>query len=613
MKTGKKPSHNASRVALTSAVAGATLLGCAAPAMAEPAQTNPDPPRTQGVDRHKTQRVIDAEARVDRAEIAVAQAQTSLDTARTNKSSADAALTQATQDQASKQTAYEEAQSTPAVTSAKNNVANAVAARKNAQKNLDQARQKVTRLEGQEGADNPTIVRLTRERDQARAALTTAEATTAQKQAAATEADQLKTQGTAGYFKHKGATGAFKILTDAGSSGKTFQSIHLGQSGDATSMDKMLETLRWLNEANQLRQSEGKPELKVSDSLMAMAQADADWTRDDRVHGHANVFPIGENVAYSTNPASYDPFNSWYTQEKQNKANGTGQTGHYDNIVNAAYTITGFAVTYTSTNVVTMSQTFLFSEPTFSGPLTRATSPDPLWTGNQNATVSDYFQDVNNYLAYLNNAQSDLATAQAAEAAARTNLTTKQNDLNTALASITPSPALTAARAALAQAQTDLTTAQTTLSNAQAALAAAQAAVASDPAVVAALNALNAANTRLAGARQASAQANTDLTNAQATLNNAVTERTNAYQNLAQAIAASNSLLPGTTIPGRPGTSGSAGNGTGQKQEGKAQEKNQGEDPLASTGSDSLAAIVASVTLCAAAMGTFGIRRRLRS
>lgn len=609
MKTGKKPSHNASRVALTSAVAGATLLGCAAPAMAEPAQTNPDPPRTQGVDRHKTQRVIDAEARVDRAEIAVAQAQTSLDTARTNKSSADAALTQATQDQASKQTAYEEAQSTPAVTSAKNNVANAVAARKNAQKNLDQARQKVTRLEGQEGANNPTIVRLTRERDQARAALTTAEATTAQKQAAATEADQLKTQGTAGYFKHKGATGAFKILTDAGSSGKTFQSIHLGQSGDATSMDKMLETLRWLNKANQLRQSEGKPELKVSDSLMAMAQADADWTRDDRLHGHAAVFPIGENVAYSANPATYDPFNSWYTEEKRNKANGTGQTGHYDNIVNAAYTITGFAVTCTSTNVVTMSQTFLFSEP-----LTRVTSSNPLWAGNQNATVSDYFQDVNNYLAYLNNAQSDLTTAQAAEAAARTNLTTRQNDLNTALASITPSPSLTAARTALAQAQTDLATAQTTLNNAQAALAAAQAAVASDPGVVAALNALNAANTRLASARQTSAQTNIALANAQAALNNAVTERTNAYQNLAQAIAASNSLVPGTTIPGRPGTSGSAaGSGAGQKQEGKAPEKNRGDDPLASTGSDSMAAIAACVALCAAAMGTFGIRRRLRS
>lgn len=48
MKTGKKPSHKASRVALTSAVAGATLLGCAAPAMAEPAQPNPDPPQTQG-------------------------------------------------------------------------------------------------------------------------------------------------------------------------------------------------------------------------------------------------------------------------------------------------------------------------------------------------------------------------------------------------------------------------------------------------------------------------------------------------------------------------------------------------------------------------------------
>lgn len=607
MKTGKKPSHKASRVALTSAVAGATLLGCAAPAMAEPAQPNPDPPQTQGANKHKTQQVIDAEARVNRAEIAVAQAQTSLDTARTNKSSADAALTQATQDQASKQSAYEEVQGTPAVISAKNNVASATAAHKNAQKKLDQAQQKVTQLEAQEGTSNPTIVRLTRERDQARAALTTAEATTAQKQAAATEADQLKTQGTAGYFKHKGATGAFKILTDAGSSGKTFQSIHLGQSGDATSMDKMLETLRWLNEANQLRQSEGKPELKVSDSLMAMAQANADWSRDNN-NQHAAFFPIGENVAWSTRPTNYDPFNSWYTEEKQNKVNGTGETGHYENIVNAAYTITGFAVTYTSTNVVTMSQTFLFSEP-----LTRSTRSNPLWTGNQNATVSDYFQDVNNYLSYLNNAQSDLTTAQAAEAAARTNLTTKQNDLNTALANITPSPALTAARAALAQAQTDLTTAQTTLSNAQAALAAAQAAVASDPAVVAALNALNAANTRLAGARQASAQANTDLTNAQATLNNAVTEQTNAYQNLAQAIAASNSLVPGTTIPGRPGTSGSAGNGAGQKQEGKAPEKNQGDDPLASTGSDSLAAIVASVALCAAAMGTFGIRRRLRS
>ena len=43
--------------------------------------------------------------------------------------------------------------------------------------------------------------------------------------------------------------------------------------GDATTLDNMIEALKFIQEANQLRAKEGLQPLKVSDTLMAQAMA----------------------------------------------------------------------------------------------------------------------------------------------------------------------------------------------------------------------------------------------------------------------------------------------------------------------------------------------------
>ena len=57
----------------------------------------------------------------------------------------------------------------------------------------------------------------------------------------------------------------------------------------------MKASLKYIRECNELRAKEGLEPLKVSDLLMAQAQADVDWS-DDHID-HAKQFAIGENLA----------------------------------------------------------------------------------------------------------------------------------------------------------------------------------------------------------------------------------------------------------------------------------------------------------------------------
>lgn len=601
MKTGGKPSERITRLALTSAVAGATLLGCATPALADtPSPEQADAGQNMTKSGQNSQELAKAQERVRLADAAVKKAQKTLDDALATQSKADAAKTKAEQTKADKQAAYDAALNTPAVAQAKAQVQAAKTSQAAAKTALDQAQREVDRLEAQEGASNPTIVALTRDRDQARTALANAQATTAQKQADATRANQLRTQGTAGYFKYKGATGAYKILTDPNYSPTVFSSIHLNGAEDATNLDNMIASKQYLEKCNQLRVSEGLPVLQVSDTMMAMAQADTDWSSANLAH--ANVFNVDENLAWGPSGA-FDPFYAWYTQEKQNKvSHNGGETGHYENIVRPTSRNTGFALTQyhptPNANYLFYGQTFTEAHATRS--FTRAATEGQLWAGNQNMTVADFFQSIDDYRSFLNNAQTALTTAQAAETAARNDLNTKQTALDTALAGLSPSAALVAARAARDQARTALANAGTALTNAQSALASAQAAAASDPAVLAAHQALETASAALTTATQAATRAATDVVTARTTLTNAQSEQTAAKQDLAKVIA-NGGLNP------NPGSQESKKKPQGPVAQGDP------DNSLAATGSDSLVAATAAAALCAVAMGAFGIRRRLQA
>ena len=183
-----------------------------------------------------------------------------------------------------------------------------------------------------------------------------------------TAADAAKLQiakGSLGFFESRGSEDAVKVLTDPNTT-KYLSSIELGKEGDATSLENMKASLKYIRECNDLRAKEGLPPLKVSDVLMAQAQADVDWSDNDDSEGHAKQFNVGENLAWGYN----DPFDGWYTDEKasydKQKAEGVEHpqgTGHYTNIVNPNYDVTGFAISRTNTeymgpDTVTHGQTF---------------------------------------------------------------------------------------------------------------------------------------------------------------------------------------------------------------------------------------------------------------
>ena len=67
-----------------------------------------------------------------------------------------------------------------------------------------------------------------------------------------------------------GASQAVKVLTDPTVT-EYLDAIHNGAKGDATTLDNMIEALKFIQEANQLRAKEGLQPLKVSDTLMAQA------------------------------------------------------------------------------------------------------------------------------------------------------------------------------------------------------------------------------------------------------------------------------------------------------------------------------------------------------
>ncbi|BDR52938.1 hypothetical protein KIM372_08450 [Bombiscardovia nodaiensis] len=267
-------------------------------------------------------------------------------------------------------------------------------------------------------------------------ALESAKTTLKHKQEAAAQAAEYQKEGTAGYFKYVGATGAYSVLTDPTVNGKLATSIKLGAAQDATSMDNMVATLQYINKSNDLRKQEGKPELQVSDTLMAMAQADVDWATSNVAH--PLVFNIAENLAWG----NVDPFAGWYTEEKADKDNGGTAHGHYDNIVNGSYTITGFAMSQYPNNEYgdTYGQTFDFgadastastasfkrsskrSHRTFNAaymmPRTRTYAADAtstgLYAGSRTMSATDYFANVQAYQAFLASPQAEVDTAQKA-------------------------------------------------------------------------------------------------------------------------------------------------------------------------------------------------------
>lgn len=164
----------------------------------------------------------------------------------------------------------------------------------------------------------------------------------------ATELNCLTT-GSKGYFESLGCSddvlGVFKV--DDSYQGEVAGYTHMGQAGDATSLENMKASIPYLRECNEIRKKDGLPELSVSMYMMAIAQVNANYAQ---VEGnHSSAYGTCENLAWGYGEAGTgaSPFRGWYDYEKKQYEAGNhkfSEVGHYLNIVNQDNTITGFAL-----------------------------------------------------------------------------------------------------------------------------------------------------------------------------------------------------------------------------------------------------------------------------
>ena len=242
------------------------------------------------------------------------------------------------------------------------------------------------------------------------------------------------------FFKSVGADDAADLILNCKYAGLT----KVGEEVDATSLTNMKQAIMWLKACNEYRKSVGLSELKVTYNMMATAIADANYS-DTKV-AHAQQFNVGENVAWNYGS---DPFIQWVDQEKAvfdraaatlgatgltGKAafdfyrqhgdevdryvaahgGGVHTVGHYMNVIDPDYTVTGMGVCTRGTmnRWLTQAQTFSMS----GGWYTNAANP---------MTVAEYEAALNAWCDSLANpgqgvdaARQELSAAQGAAAQA---------------------------------------------------------------------------------------------------------------------------------------------------------------------------------------------------
>lgn len=185
-------------------------------------------------------------------------------------------------------------------------------------------------------------------------------------------------EGAYGFYYSRGSKDAMAVLDwGEGTEGST----HKGGANDTTRLDLMLKSLDLLDECNNLRAQHGLAPLYVTDYMMAVAQVQLNWS--DTNGKHSKFYNVGENLAWGYN----DPFEGWYTAEKQQYDAGnrtSSKVGHYLNIINSEYTVAGFAVSVENSGRYNISygQTFTYSDK----------------SGQTPETVAQYRAELSNYI-----------------------------------------------------------------------------------------------------------------------------------------------------------------------------------------------------------------------
>lgn len=220
----------------------------------------------------------------------------------------------------------------------------------------------------------------------------------------ATELARLN-QGSKGYFDSIGASEAVNFVFDKNDSNMAIANLakytQMGQKDDATSLENMQASIAYMKECNEIRKKEGLSELKVSTWLMAVAQVNANRAKVKM--SHSGTYATGENLAWGYGNANTagSPYRGWYDEEKAEYLAGNhkfSETGHYQNIVEKQYTVTGFAVGTKGQFSTAHCQEFLDYTLDVDGEVVM--------------TVSEFEQSFNNYYNNLKSVDSQHKTLQ---------------------------------------------------------------------------------------------------------------------------------------------------------------------------------------------------------
>lgn len=205
--------------------------------------------------------------------------------------------------------------------------------------------------------------------------------------------NQLK-QSAYGFMEYVGCEDGMELL-------KHSKETRLGKKGDASNFENMFLALKLLDATNQYRAQEGAAALKVTYYFIAYAITNANWSV--LTHEHAGSILGGEVLAFGARTPE-DASKMWYNekatylQHPEWATSGTSeqknQVGHYVNMVNPKYKITGAAVCTRDGYTWTWAQEFRNPDQQFK----HKNDNDPRYTVNQvRQKLQEYINQVGNY------------------------------------------------------------------------------------------------------------------------------------------------------------------------------------------------------------------------
>lgn len=454
------------------------------------------------------QKVADAEATLAAAQAAQSQCESELEqvqsaaaTAQTELNDAQASLSAKQQAAVDAASGVNDAQS--ALDAANSDLDAAKQANADAIAKLDAAKQAVKDAESAKAAADEELANAKTAKDTADAAVTAAQQKVDEAQAKLDSADAQLKQGAIGFFRAMGADDAVNIILNAKYVGKT----EVGNSKDATSLDNMLNAIRWMKSVNDYRKSVGLSELQVTYKLIAGAIADANYS--DTVLDHARQYDFAENLAWNY---GIDPSGQWIEQEKgffdkatealygvtglvgkdaydfyakngvainhwiadnchwENGSSGT--VGHYMNIINPELAVMGMATCTKGTMSGLQTQCYTAEISGWSG---SGWNTNPISVDEYEQKLTSYINGLKNAKSALDVAKADLASKQQAAAGAAATVQQKQDAADFAQADVDAAKQdVTDAQRAVDAAKTDagvaadrLTGSQTDLDDAQ--------------------------------------------------------------------------------------------------------------------------------------------------